>query len=308
MMMGMCWKKWIGVFCIGALGLSLLAGCGGEERPLEGSTGLLSEGGSVLAEEEPYVYILADGDTLENRFATPEGFERTVEEEGSIGSFLRSYTMKPDQSPVMLHNGVKKGSQTRHAAVFSMDLVEGDLQQCADSVMRMWAEYLWETGQQDQIAFHFTSGDLCSWSYWRDGYRPNVSGNSVSFSKRASYSDSYENFVRYLEIVFSYAGTLSMDTYESETIELSELQIGDVFLKGGSPGHVVMVVDACVNPDGEKAFLLAQGYMPAQDFHVIKNPVHQEDPWYYESEITFPFQTMEYSFEDESMIRRLTYQ
>lgn len=40
--------------------------------------------------------------------------------------------------------------------------------------------------------------------------------------------------------------------------------VGDVFLKGGSPGHVVMVVDLCENEEGQKAFLPGQGYMPAQ--------------------------------------------
>ena len=50
---------------------------------------------------------------------------------------------------------------------------------------------------------------------------------------------------------------------ESEPVAMSELRVGDVFLKGGSPGHVVMVVDVCENENGEKAFLLAQGYMPA---------------------------------------------
>jgi hypothetical protein len=32
---------------------------------------------------------------------------------------------------------------------------------------------------------------------------------------------------------------------------------------------------------GEKLFLLAQSYMPAQDVHVLKNPVDPAfDPWY----------------------------
>ncbi len=304
-------KRMIGFFTVGALCCAMFTGCGENEvtgnSASAGGSVVEVEGSATSAEEEPYVYILSEGMTLESRFALPEGYERTVAEEGSLAEFMRGYAMKEDGEFVYLHNGVKKGSQTHHAAVFDMNLVDGDLQQCADSVMRVWAEYFWETEQFDRIAFHFTSGDLCSWTKWRDGYRPNVSGDSVSFSKRASYNDSYENFERYLEMVFSYAGTLSLDSYEAETIALSEVQIGDVFLKGGSPGHVVMVVDMCENEAGEKAFLLAQGYMPAQQFHVIKNPAHEEDPWYYESEIVFPLRTMEYTFDDESMIKRLAY-
>lgn len=52
--------------------------------------------------------------------------------------------------------------------------------------------------------------------------------------------------------------------------------------------------------------MLAQGYMPAQDFHVLKNPSHDTDPWYYEEEVIYPFATPEYTFEEGSL-RRLTY-
>ena len=85
------------------------------------------------------------------------------------------------------------------------------------------------------------------------------------------------------------------------------IKVGDVFLKGGSPGHVVMILDVCENELGEKAYLLAQGYMPAQEFHILKNPLHENDPWYYESEITYPLRTPEYTF-PEGSLKRLNYE
>lgn len=138
-----------------------------------------------------------------------------------------------------------------------------------------------------------------------DGYRIRVNGNNVSWIKSAQPDTSYDSLKDYLRIVFSYAGTASMDT-EAQPIPLSDLQVGDVFLKGGNPGHVVMVVDLCENADGKKAFLLAQGYMPAQQFHVLKNPAHEDDPWYYEDEVTYPFHTPEYTFQKGSL-KRLNY-
>ena len=63
-----------------------------------------------------------------------------------------------------------------------------------------------------------------------------------------------------------------------------------------------MIVDVCENEEGKKAFLLAQGFMPAQQFHIIKNPRH-EDPWYYEDEVTYPFYTISYTFEEGSLKR-----
>ena len=165
----------------------------------------------------------------------------------------------------------------------------------------MYAEYFWNTKQYERIAFHYTSGFLAEYPKWREGNRIKVDGNTVTWVKSAEYDDSYECFVAYLKNVFSYAGTLSMYCEEAVEIPLGEAKAGDVFLYGGSPGHVVMIVDVCENEDGEKAFLLAQGYMPAQEFHLLVNENHLEDPWYYESEISYPFSTPEYTFQEGSL-------
>lgn len=249
--------------------------------------------------------IQSEGTTLETRIQTPENYERVPAAEGSFSAFVRSYPLKDDGSPVLLYNGKTKSNQNAHAAVFALPLGDEDLQQCADSVMRMYAEYFWASGLQDNIMFHFTNGFEAWYSKWRDGYRISVEGNDVSWIKSADYDDSYETFVTYMRMVFTYAGTLSMES-ESEPVTPDEAQIGDIFLKGASPGHVVMIVDVCENADGEKAFLLAQGYMPAQEFHVLKNPIHETDPWYYETEIEYPLKTPEYTFEEGSL-KRLNY-
>ena len=60
------------------------------------------------------------------------------------------------------------------------------------------------------------------------------------------------------------------------------MKIGDVFIKGGSPGHCVIVVDMAENRNtGQKVFLLAQSYMPAQDIQILTNQQNDEfSPWY----------------------------
>ena len=59
------------------------------------------------------------------------------------------------------------------------------------------------------------------------------------------------------------------------------MKIGDVFIKGGSPGHAVTIVDIAINPKtNKKVFLLAQSYMPAQEIKILKNPNNSElSPW-----------------------------
>jgi hypothetical protein len=210
--------------------------------------------------------------------------------------------MKEDGSKVLLYNGALKGNQSAQIAVFNLPIEKYDLQQCADSIMRMYAEYYWHSKQYNKIAFHFVNGFNAEYSKWIQGYKISINGNNVTWTKSSSANSSYESFKNYLKVVFSYASTLSMDK-ESKSINENDIQVGDIFIKGGSPGHVVMVVDTCVNKEGKKAFLLAQGYMPAQEFHVLKNPNNEDNPWYYVDEITYPFKTPEYTFSKGSLKR-----
>ena len=254
---------------------------------------------------EKSTLINSKGKTLETRILVPKGYTRETAKANSLASFIRNYPMKDDGSEVLLYNGTPKGNQTAHVAVFKLPIENYDLQQCADSVMRMYAEYFWNTKQYDKISFHFVSGFEAKYSKWIQGYRIKISGNNVNWVKQTGHDISYKSFKEYLKIVFSYASTLSMEK-ESKTIGIEDIQVGDIFIKGGSPGHVVMVVDVCVNAEGKKAFLLAQGYMPAQEFHVLNNPKHSDDPWYYVDEVTYPLSTPEYSF-DEGSLKRVNY-
>lgn len=256
--------------------------------------------------KEEKTMIAPEEDIFMLRFRTPDGYQRTAVEEGSFSEFLRNYPLKKAESPVLLYNGREKGNQRAHAAVLQLPIENEDLQQCADSVMRMYAEYLWNVKQYDKIMFHLSDGFEASYSKWREGYRIGFENDKPYWYKKTGYDDSYETFVKYMRIVFAYAGTASMEALETKNTTLSELKAGDVFIKGGSPGHVVMIMDVCENETGSKAFLLAQGYMPAQEFHVLKNPLHKDDPWYYEEEVTYPFRTPEYTF-DEGSLRKLTY-
>ena len=56
-------------------------------------------------------------------------------------------------------------------------------------------------------------------------------------------------------MVFMYAGTASLSR-ELPTVLYTSLQPGDVFIKGGSPGHAVIVMDVAIHPNtGKKVFL-----------------------------------------------------
>jgi hypothetical protein len=109
-----------------------------------------------------------------------------------------------------------------------------------------------------------------------------VKGNNVKWVKKKSKDYSYGNFRRYLRTVFMYAGTYSLSKELKRRIRAKDMRIGDVFIKGGFPGHAVLVVDMARNRDtGKKVFLLAQSFMPAQDVHVLRNLNNRNlSPWY----------------------------
>lgn len=249
----------------------------------------------------PMLWVNPEGDTVETRILVPNGFVRKEARSDSFAAFLRKEKLEPDGSPVLLYDGTPKGNQNVHVAVFSIDVGTKDRQQCADAALRLRAEFLFAQEQYDKISFHLTNGFLFPYAKYRDGYRLKVDGNDTSLVKSAQKDTSYAVFRKYCDLLFAYAGTISVSK-ECTPIEEQDLAIGDVFVYGGSPGHCVIVVDVCQNVAGEKAFLLAQSYMPAQQIHILKNPA-REEPWYYASELSYPFETPQWTFEQGSLKR-----
>lgn len=217
---------------------------------------------------------------LSARVPTPPGFERIAAENTSFAAWLRALPILPGRPDVHLFDGRKKDNQDAHHAVLAVDVGPADLQQCADAVIRLRAEYLYARGLDDAITFRFTSGHLAEWAKWRDGFRPQVRGNQVSWSKAAAAGRSYANFRRYLDTVFTYAGTASLSRELAAVPDPAQVQPGDVFIQGGHPGHAVIVVDVAADAAGRRIFLIAQSYMPAQEIHLLRNPASPACPWY----------------------------
>ena len=233
---------------------------------------------------------------LQDRFNTPNGFERINVDENSFAAWLRQLPLKPEGSKVKYYDGSIKEKPGVYLAVVDLPIGTKNLHQCADAVIRLRAEYLYDQKRYDEIRFHFTNGFLAEYSKWVEGYRIKVNGNEVSWVNSVEPSNTPDTFWKYLETVFTYAGTLSLEK-ELKAVPINEMQIGDVFIQGGSPGHAVIVVDMAENLElGEKVFMLAQSYMPAQEIQILKNPSNGIlSPWYI-LEIVDIFQTPEWRF------------
>lgn len=220
---------------------------------------------------------------LQQAIEVPGGHERVSAASGSFADWLRRLPMKPPQTPVKLYDGRLKWAQDLHVAVIDIDTGKKNLQQCADAIMRLRAEYLLGSNRANEIAFNYTNGK-------RVAYRGNARN--------------YKAFQRYMEGVFIYAGTYSLER-EMRRVPISEISIGDVFIKGGFPGHAVLVIDmAADKATGKNRFLLMQSYMPAQDMHILKNPKAADgSPWYEIPEEGQELVTPEWIFSTESLRR-----
>jgi hypothetical protein len=243
---------------------------------------VLVAGRGALAEPAiayPWQATAADG-TVESRVQVPPGFARRPAPANSFAAWLRGLPVKSGRPAVRLFNGQLKANQDAQHVVLDIDVGKRDRQQCADAVIRLRAEYLHHAGRDGEICFRFTNGSPARWTEWRAGMRPNLSARKTVWEKTAAPDPGYPSFRRYLDMVFSYAGTFSLHRELDKVSDPRTIEAGDVFIEGGFPGHAVIVVDVAEDGRGRRAVLLAQSYMPAQDIHILRNLASPDQPWY----------------------------
>ena len=215
------------------------------------------------------------GITIRERFLVPDGYRRTWVDSNSFAFYLRNLKLKTFDARVTYYDGTPKANEDIYISVVDMEIGNRDLQQCADAVMRLRAEYLYSCVKYDDIHFNFISD-----------------GKPRYYMDYAAGDYSYLKFRKYLDYVFSYANTRSLNRELLSRDGIDDMQIGDVLIQTGNPyGHAVIVVDMAENTNGEKLFILAQSYMPAQDIQILVNRNDpQISPWYRlrEGEISTP--------------------
>ena len=237
--------------------------------------------------QDQHTIIDSAGKTIFKRFDPPPGFMRTVIDTSSFGFYLRHLKLKTFGTKVRYYDGRSKNKSNVYISVIDMDIGNRDLQQCADAIMRLRSEFLYDRQRYRDIHFNFVSdGQPRYYDVFNEG------------------DHSYGKFRKYLDYVFSYANTRSLSQELIILGNIVEMQIGDVFIQTGNPyGHAVIVVDMAENLEtGEKVYMLAQSYMPAQDIQVL---VNRKDagisPWYLLGEVQI--ETPEWTFNQDDLKR-----
>lgn len=280
---------------LGILSLTLLmSGCNTKEVNNEN---LLQ----AIKQDKQNIVIHKNENILQNRYEPPKRFVRVKVEENSFGEFLRNSELKPYSEKVKYYNGKTKPSQGIYDSVLKVDIGDKDLHQCADAIMLLKAEYLYKNKKYDEISFNFVNGFEAKYINWVKGYKIKVSNNKATWHKQGEYDDSYENFRKYMDMVFAYSGTLSLEK-EAKEVDINDMKIGDIFIVGGSPGHAAIVMDMAENKKtGEKVFMLAQSYMPAQETQILINPNDEKlSPWY-SLQFEDKLKTPEWNFEKTNL-------
>ncbi len=258
---------------------------------------------AIITTVKPVDLINKKGVTIKERVKIPKDYKRVEYKKGSFQEYLRNYKLKAFGSKIINYDGSEYYWQMGHIGVLDIPVPKNGLQQCADALIRIRSEYLWDNNRKSEIGFNFTSGHYCSWIKYAEGYRPKIKGNKVSFHKTASKDHSKTNFYKYLNLIYTYSGTLSLYHELPKVNDVKNLKIGDMLIIGGSPGHIVMICDEIVNTNGEKLYLLFQGNTPAQSVHLVKNLENNTiSPWYHlEKGTVIPVSN--YTFYDSKFVR-----
>ncbi|MCK6504796.1 DUF4846 domain-containing protein [Myxococcota bacterium] len=228
----------------------------------------------------PVAHAETTAQTVAEAYPPPRGSTRVRGD--AFGAWLGTLPLADPDTPVRTFDGREVPQDAR---VILLDLVPGDLQQCADTAIRLRAEWQRQVGAD--VVFHATSGDPLPWSRWQAGERPRVEGRRIQWSGGGTRGASETSWSRYLAAVFTWAGTASLATHD--TLPVDDPRPGHVIVQGGFPGHAVVVLDVAHTPSGQVLLLVAEGFMPAQDAHVQHGPVEGWWPWDPQEGLALPY-------------------
>jgi hypothetical protein len=191
--------------------------------------------------------------------------------------FLQHLAVK--NAPVLDYTGKPVANQAKHFVIINYDVGTADLQQCADALMRLRAEYLFAQHRYNEIGFHFCNGQFYSWTMYCEGLQPVLRNNNLNFVLTHASESTHQSLRNYLDIVYAYANTVSLC---KELKAEDKFEVGTVIIIPGCPGHTCIIVDEATTLNGEKVYKLAEGYMPAQSIYILSNPFEPDiSPWYH---------------------------
>jgi len=178
----------------------------------------------------------------------PAGFKTVEYPASSYSRWLADRPLKTN-NVILAHDGqIIAAGTDRVCAVLNLPLLfTGDLEQCADYAMRLWAEYHKDRSNLDQLYLFDYNG------------------------RRQYYKTSGLSYRKFLLRAFANSNSYSLKQGCAK-VDTGAIVPGDMVVQNerGGVGHVSVVLNVCRDSTGQRLYLIGFSYMPAQEFHVEK--------------------------------------
>lgn len=241
----------------------------------------------------PFVTELGTTHNICRAFSPPKGFVRIASPSNSFGAWLSGLPLRPRGTMPLTHKGTKaRWSASEVAAVVDLGFGRvGHIQDCAASTFRVWSEFLVAHQRGDELAVTMNQKQRLSWSQYQRGCSPRYDKTSRKLSvkcggkERATTTPTEQSTAlqKYVRSVMTWTNSATLNRHLTK-VKREALAPGHLILQPnptGGIGHASIVVDAAVGPDGERRFLIAMGFLPAQDFFILipKQTPREMGPW-----------------------------
>ena len=212
-------------------------------------------------------------DTVLHRFAhSLPGYSVFTDEPDSWSEWLRLLPLAAPGTPVRNFRGeiVVPGDDEHLAAVVAIDIGSENVQQSADVILRLHAEWRWYVNDRRMLYLSDSKAEL-PLARWFAGERLTTTGAEPTWTRQAAPKPQrdHADFRAYLDGVFTWSDGRAL-LAESVPLAPEKLEPGAFFLHQGAPAEVLVVLDVATSPAGKRAMLLAQALNPAENIHVLR--------------------------------------
>ncbi len=225
-------------------------------------------------------YINIEGFTVGARFSPCDAgvnYYRKSVTNGTFEYYLLNLPLKPATYQTHYANGEVKNFDVQ-IGVLDLPTIKEEYQQSSGYIIKLRAEYLYNSKLYGRIHFNFINGFVCSYAKWAAGFRINSTNSGWEHTDELDYSR--ETFQKYLDKVLKNTSNSTL-VREMIKVTLADVKPGDVLIQSGHPGHSVIILDVLHNDvEHTVKLMLAQGFSPAQEMEILKNFEDDESPWF----------------------------
>ena len=239
--------------------------------------------------------IIPSETTIGTRFNPPAGYKRVQVSNDSFGKYLRDFKLREYTTKPLAYDTAAKTLANNDSApavsVLDMDLInKSNLQEAANSVIRLYAEFLYKQGRFDDIAFNLltTPAFRLDFRTWSEGGRLIEEGNSITWCKEhgehckhrdVDTGTEYGVFKYYMQNVMLHSNISSLPS-NMKSVSMNEVTVGDIIVYADSKIPDI-IVDMAENADGSKLLLIARGGNPASEIFIVRNESNSDlNPWH----------------------------